>query len=194
MPRTRSGLLLAVLGLGFLAGICAPSGLTAAAQEPPRTPPQDPPRTMDRADINRLLDGLHEAASKADSAKYWACYAEDAVFFGTALEERWTLGEFKDYADPRFREGRGWTYEPRFRHVFLSPDMTFGWFDEGLRSEKYGACRGTGVVRKINGVWKIEQYSLSVPVPNEILPKVTEMIRAVEDEKQRKLRLPHPTQ
>lgn len=190
MAPTRPGLILAVLCAGVAAGLLAPAAITAAAQEPARTAPDDPPRTMDRAEINRLLDGLHAAASKADSAKYWACYAEDAVFFGTAIEERWTVGEFKDYAEPKFREGKGWAYEPKFRHVFLSPDMTVGWFDEGLQNEKYGVCRGTGVVRKINGVWKIEQYNLSVPIPNEILPKVAEMAKEIEQERHRKLRLP----
>ncbi len=190
MSRARPGLLLAFLSGGLAAGLLAPAAITAAAQEPAATAPPERRLTMDRAEINRLLDGLHEAASKADSPTYWACFAEDAVFFGTAMEERWTVGEFREYAEPKFREGKGWAYEPKFRHVFLSPDMTVGWFDEGLQNEKYGSCRGTGVVRKIDGVWRIEQYNLSVPIPNEILPKVAEMGKEIEREKQRRLRLP----
>jgi hypothetical protein len=33
-------------------------------------------------------------------------------------------------------------------------------------------CRGSGVVEKINGQWKVKQYVLSVTVPNEIVDKV----------------------
>lgn len=155
--------------------VCA--AVLAALALPRLLRADEPVRTMDRAEINRLLDRLHDAAAKADAAAYWSCYAEDAVFFGTAPEERWTIPEFKAYAEPFFKKGQGWNYTPKFRHVFLSPDFSFGWFDEGLANEKYGDCRGTGVVRKINGQWKIEQYNLSVPVPNELLPKVVEMTR-----------------
>ena len=186
-----------------LAAVLALAPSRSADARQPAVPPaaDQPVLTMDRADINRLLDGLTSVfrpvgigaalrsvrleaqvagqgqGAKADSAAYWACYAEDAVFFGTAPEERWTIPEFKAYAEPFFKQSKGWDYTPSFRHIFLSPDNSFGWFDEGLRNEKYGDCRGTGVLRKINGVWKIEQYNLSVPIPNELLPKVVEMTR-----------------
>lgn len=59
-----------------------------------------------------------------------------------------------------------------------SSDAAFAWFDELLDSEKYGLCRGTGVMRKIGGEWKITQYHLTVPVPNELMEQVTRMIKA----------------
>ena len=35
----------------------------------------------------------------------------DAIFLGTDKTERWTVEEFKAYAEPAFSDGNGWTYE-----------------------------------------------------------------------------------
>jgi hypothetical protein len=36
-----------------------------------------------------------------------------------------------------------------------------------------GVCRGSGVLQKRNGSWKIEQYILSATIPNEQMKMVT---------------------
>ena len=59
----------------------------------------------------------------------------------------------------------------------LSTEGTVAWFDEALHNEKYGECRGTGVLRRHEGRWKIVQYNLTFPVPNAIAGDVVEMIR-----------------
>jgi hypothetical protein len=41
-----------------------------------------------------------------------------------------------------------------------------------------GSARGTGVLRRIGGVWKIEQYHLTIPVPNALADEVVKRIRA----------------
>ena len=129
--------------------------------------------------VTHLLDNLHDAAAKADADRYWKCFSPDAIFLGTDATERWTIEQFKDYAKPYFDQGRGWVYTPRERHVTLSRDATFAWFDERLNNAKYGECRGTGVLMKDkNGNWAIEQYNLSVPVPNDLLPGFSQQIRA----------------
>ncbi len=131
----------------------------------------------DPAAVTAVLDNLHDAASKADGKRYFNCFAPGAVFFGTDATERWKIDEFRVYAQVRFDQGTGWTYHPRKRHVFLSRDRETAWFDEALHNEKYGACRGTGVLVKCDGAWKITQYNLTIPIPNEIALEVVQMIR-----------------
>lgn len=123
------------------------------------------------------LEELHDAASKADATRYFRCFAPGAVFLGTDATERWTLAEFKAYALPHFQKGKGWTYIPRpnGRHVELREDVA--WFDEALDNAVYGECRGSGVLVKIDNDWKITQYNLTVPIPNDLLKSVAGMIR-----------------
>ena len=42
----------------------------------------------------------------------------------------------------------------------------FAWFDE-LLDTQMKLCRGSGVLQKIDGKWKIAHYVLSIAVPNE---------------------------
>ncbi len=142
--------------------------------------------SLDKAYISRMLDAMHDAASKADGEKYFSYFSDGAVFLGTQGDERWAMREFKEYALPKFAEGKGWTYVSRTRHIYLNAEADAGWFDEILENEKYGMCRGSGAVVKDGFEWKIVQYNLTVPIPNELLPKVVEMIRehdkALEDQ------------
>lgn len=147
--------------------------------------------SMDKAYISRMLDAMHDAASSADGEKYFSYFADGAVFLGTQGDERWAMREFKQYALPRFAEGKGWTYVSRTRHIYLNKEGNAGWFDEILENEKYGICRGSGAVVKDGFEWKIVQYNLTVPIPNALLPKVVEMIRehdAAEVERIREMR------
>ena len=129
----------------------------------------------ERAAVEAVLDDWHAAAARADAERYFAHLAEDAIYLGTDASERWTKEQFRAYADPHFASGKGWTYEPRERHVFVEPDVA--WFDERLWNAKYGECRGTGVLRRDRGEWKIVHYSLTFPVPNEVAGEVVRLIR-----------------
>ena len=42
-------------------------------------------------------------------------------------------------------------------------------------------CRGSGIVEKIDGQWKVKQYVLSVTVPNDVVDKVVEIKAPIED-------------
>jgi ketosteroid isomerase-like protein len=143
------------------------------AQEPP---PQQEDLLPAQA-VSMLLDQMHDGASQANSKRYLHVFAPDAVFMGTDASERWTFEEFRGYAIDRFQTGTGWTYrlKPGSRHVFASGD--FAWFDELLDNLKYGTCRGTGVARKVDGRWKITQYSLALMVPNGVAEEVVKVIR-----------------
>lgn len=135
----------------------------------------------ERAAVDRVLDSLHAAASRAEAKTYWSLFREDAVFVGTDAAERWTIPQFKAYADPYFSQGKGWTYTVRDRQVTFGPaDCRCAWFEETLDSASYGTTRGTGVLLKGEGGWKIGQYSLSIPVPNDMAKDVTAQIKAFE--------------
>ncbi len=135
--------------------------------------------------INSTLDQLHDAASKADGSRYFKLFTDDAVYIGTDAAERWSIKEFRAFAEPYFAKGTGWTYKPRSRHVTVAdvPCHCVAWFDELLDSESYGTSRGTGVLVLKNGSWKISQYALTFPIPNDLAKGMTTEIRAFEAKK-----------
>ena len=127
-----------------------------------------------------VLDRFHRAAAAADGDTYFGLLAADAVFIGTAAEERWSVEDFKAFAQPYFDRGQGWTYVPRTRHVYVDADRSTAWFDEILDNESYGTTRGTGVLVATKDGWRIAQYHLAIPIPNEIAKDVVKRIREVE--------------
>lgn len=135
--------------------------------------------------INHTLDQLHDAASKADGKRYFKLFTDDAIYIGTDAGERWTISEFRAFAEPYFAKGTGWTYKPRSRHVVVAeiPCHCIAWFDELLDSESYGTSRGTGVLTLNNGLWKISQYALTFPIPNDLSKGMTTEIKAFEAKK-----------
>jgi len=126
----------------------------------------------DRAAIDAALTDFHAAAAEPDSQRYFGHFTDDAIFFGTDASERWTVEEFRAYARPIHESGRGWTYHMRQRHIFMAPGNESAWFDEIVESAHYGRCRGTGVLLKQDGAWKIAQYNLVIPVPNDFADQV----------------------
>jgi hypothetical protein len=123
-----------------------------------------------RAAIDALIDGLHQDAHEGNFHTYFDRYTPDAVFLGTDKSERWTIDQFKVYAEPAFEDGHGWTYSVKERN--WEGEGSTRWFDEVLLNEKLGHCRGTGVVELIDGEWKIAHYALTMLVPNEIAANV----------------------
>jgi hypothetical protein len=134
------------------------------------------------AAISQVLDRLHASAAKSDGDAYFDLFAKDAVFIGTDASERWTIAAFRAYALPLFAQGKGWSYTPRLRHVTLAqiPCGCIAWFDEILDSAHYGTSRGTGVVTLTPAGWKIEQYALTFPIPNDMAGDITAKIEAFE--------------
>lgn len=130
--------------------------------------------------VGGALDALHRAASEADGTTYFSLFADNAVYMGTDASERWSVDEFKAFAEPYFSKGRGWTYEVKDRHISVAADGGTAWFDEILWNGSYGTCRGTGVLVRISGVWRIAQYHLTIPIPNEMAKDVVAQIRSLE--------------
>ena len=129
------------------------------------------------ADVEHVLDGFHRAASQADERTYFGSLASSAIFFGTDATERWSREDFLAYAHPYFEKGKGWTFTPLDRHVYFSQEGRTAWFDERLDSASYGECRGTGVLEKQGTEWKIQQYNLTIPIPNSLAKEFVAKIR-----------------
>ncbi len=158
---------------------CLLALLQISCQTPdPRNPSTRVEDEHAQSAVARTLDDFHDAADRADERRYFAHVAPEGVFLGTDGSERWDVAAFRAYAHPHFARGKGWTYRATERHVTLAPTGHVAWFDETLANESYGPCRGPGVLRRIDGAWKIAQYNLTIPIPNELARDVVAMIRA----------------
>lgn len=125
--------------------------------------------------INTMLTTWHKAAADADFDKYYSLMTANAVFLGTDATENWQIDQFKAYSKPYFDKGKAWSFTTLERNIFLDPDnKTFAWFDEHLDTQM-GICRGSGVLKKVDGVWKVQHYVLSIAVPNEHVSELTKM-------------------
>lgn len=132
---------------------------------------------QERFAIAAVLDDFHAAAAEADEARYFAHFAPGAMFVGTDATERWTLPEFRAFAAPHFQGTSAWMYTPKTRRIDVAPGLVTAWFDETLLSKDYGATRGSGVLVKRGDQWRIAQYVLSFPIPNEVASEVVERIQ-----------------
>ncbi len=128
------------------------------------------------AAVAAVLDDWHAAAAAADEARYFGHFTPDAVFLGTDATERWTVEEFRRYAHPYFAKGKAWTFKAVERHISFSPDGSVAWFDEQLDTPNLGPARGSGVLLRAAGVWKIAHYDLSVPIPNALMKEFKQRI------------------
>jgi len=129
------------------------------------------------ARVRAVLDEFHAAASAADEQRYLALLAPGAVFLGTDPDERWAGEDYRAFVHRYFSQGKGWAYTPSRRAVEVAADGRTAWFDERLENEWYGECRGTGVLQLRDGEWTIEQYNLTIPIPNELAAEVVARIR-----------------
>ena len=133
--------------------------------------------------VESVLNNLHLYASEANSEKYIDLFANDAVFFGTDISERWNKNEFDKYATDRMSTGTGWTYFMKERNIYFSDNVKTAWFDEILTSKNYGDFRGTGALKIENNKWKIVQYNLLLPIPNHLLKKYASEIKSFYSKK-----------
>ncbi|MCY1017124.1 nuclear transport factor 2 family protein [Pyxidicoccus sp. MSG2] len=149
--------------------------LLALAAAPVGTSPADP-----KAAVAAVLDDWHKAAAAADEPRYFGHFTADGVFMGTDATERWTRDEFRAWSKPYFSKGKAWSFKPVKRFISLSADGTVAWFDETLDTPNLGPSRGSGVLVKEGNAWKIAQYNLSVPIPNDLMGEVTKRVAAYE--------------
>ena len=122
--------------------------------------------------ISGILNKWHNDASQANHEAYIGAMAPDGVYIGTDASEHWSVAEFSKWSKPYFDRKHTWHFTAFNRHLYLAPDGTTAWFDELLITQM-GVCRGSGVLSKQDGQWKIAQYVLSAAIPNEVMKTVT---------------------
>ncbi len=127
--------------------------------------------SKEKKNISKTLNNWHKAASEADFETYFSAMDSISIFIGTDATENWTKKEFKDFSKPYFDKGKAWSFTAVERNIYLDKNGDFTWFDE-LLDTWMGACRGSGVLEKTNGQWKIKHYVLSVTIPNDDIQKV----------------------
>ncbi|KQM57393.1 hypothetical protein ASE55_07035 [Chryseobacterium sp. Leaf201] len=134
----------------------------------------------DKAEISTMLDSFNTAAAKADFNTYFSYFAEESSFIGTDASEVWDKQAFKVWAKPYFDKKTTWNFTSLKRNIYFSKDGKLAWFDE-LLDTQMKICRGSGVLEKISGQWKIRQYVLSMTVPNEVVDQVVAEKAPIED-------------
>lgn len=117
------------------------------------------------AALHQYLDAWHKAAAAGDTETYFGCLTEDAHWLGTDATENWDKASFMTFSKPYFDLKKAWDFTAVERNVYVNTAGNFAWFDEVLDTWMK-ACRGSGVLEKVNGEWKIRHYVLSMAVPN----------------------------
>lgn len=124
--------------------------------------------------LNEIVDDWHKAAAEANFENYFGAVTESFVFLGTAPGERWTKSEFEAFSKPYFDKGKAWSFTPSNRNWEFSENKKMVWFDEDLDTWMRG-CRGSGVMIKQKGEWKIAYYNLTVLIENEKMDSFIEL-------------------
>ena len=124
--------------------------------------------------LNSLVDNWHLAASKADFEGYFGKMDESFVFLGTADGERWNKDDFAQFSKPYFDKGKTWSFIAKNRHWNFSKNKKVAWFDEDLETWMRG-CRGSGILIRKKGEWKLVYYNLTVLIENEKIKEFIEL-------------------
>lgn len=126
--------------------------------------------------LDELLTSWHNAAAVADQEAFFDLIDDNGIYIGTDSTEIWTKEAFYEWATPHFEKQKTWNFIATHRDIYFSDTGNIAWFDE-LIDYGSGTLRGSGVLQKRGSDWKIMQYVLSVPVPNEKFKAVMSVIQ-----------------
>jgi outer membrane murein-binding lipoprotein Lpp len=130
--------------------------------------------------IAAMLDSFNVAAANADYDRYFNYFTEDATFNGTDATENWDKKAFMVWAKKYFDKKTTWNFTSIQRNIYFGKNADIAWFDE-LLSTQMKICRGSGVVVKQNSEWKVQQYVLSMTIPNDLSNGIIKMKAPLED-------------
>lgn len=130
--------------------------------------------------IASMLDSFNIAAANADFNGYFSFFTDSAVFIGTDATEYWTKPTFMVWAKPYFDKKKTWDFKAVKRNIYFGSDPNLAWFDELLNTQMK-ICRGSGVVVRQNGKWKVREYILSMTIPNERINDALKAKAPIED-------------
>jgi hypothetical protein len=134
-------------------------------------------QTVERRAIDSLLNRWHRAAATADEAVFFdSSMTKDAIYLGTDISERWLRDELKSWAKSAFDREVAWAFTASNRQIYFNEnDPSLAWMEESLDTWM-GPCRGSAVLMKIDGRWKIKHYNLAVAVANDVVEKYMKLI------------------
>lgn len=133
-----------------------------------------------KKEINIILNNWHKAAAEANFEDYFNVMSEESIFIGTDATENWNKKAFMNFAKPYFDKGKAWNFKTLERNIYSSFNGEIVWFDELLNTQMK-ICRGSGILIKENGTWKIKHYVLSMTIPNNISNDVIKIKAPIED-------------
>lgn len=125
-------------------------------------------------ELNQFMTSWHQAASDANYNSYFDVMDESFVFLGTAPGERWGKAEFSAFSKPYFDKGQAWDFKASNRKWNFSKNRRIAWFDEDLDTWMK-ECRGSGVLVRKKGEWKLLYYNLTVLIENEKIKEFIEL-------------------
>lgn len=120
----------------------------------------------DEDKLNQFVDDWHRAAAEANFVDYFGQMDESFIFLGTAPGERWDKKQFAGFSKPYFDKGKAWNFTASNRMWNFSKNGKMAWFDEDLDTWMRG-CRGSGILLRKKGKWKLVYYNLTVLIENE---------------------------
>lgn len=133
-----------------------------------------------KKEINIILNNWHKAAAETNFEDYFNAMSEESIFIGTDATENWNKKAFMNFAKPYFDKGKAWNFKTLERNIYSSFNGEIVWFDELLNTQMK-ICRGSGILIKENGTWKIKHYVLSMTIPNNISNDVIKIKAPIED-------------
>lgn len=136
--------------------------------------------TTEKPAVTTMLNNWHKAAAEAKADAYFGAMTPDSRYIGTDATENWQLDAFKAFSKPYFDKGRAWNFKAVERNIYFSEDGKLAWFDE-LLDTWMGICRGSGVLKRQNGEWKIVHYVLSMTVPNDNTDEIIKAKKAFDE-------------
>jgi ketosteroid isomerase-like protein len=116
--------------------------------------------------LNELMNKWHQDVATFQFEAYFDFMTSDFIFLGTDPTERWTKAEFEKFCQPHFEKKSTWDFKTNWRNWYMNEREDIAWFEESLDTWME-ECRGTGVLKKENGAWKIAHYNLTVLIEND---------------------------
>ncbi|MDG1046688.1 MAG: nuclear transport factor 2 family protein [Bacteroidia bacterium] len=127
--------------------------------------------------IDQLISNWHQSAANANLDEYMNLMDSSFIYVGTDATEKWSKKEFALFCKPYFDKKKTWDFKSLDRTINISSNQNTAWFYEILETHM-GTCRGSGILKLYNQQWKLNQYVLSLAIPNEDMNKVKQVIHS----------------
>ena len=134
------------------------------------------PKKDNKTSMNVYLNKWHHDVAIFDYKSYFDFMSDGFIYLGTDPTERWTKTTFSEFCKPYFERESTWDFKTNWRNWYFSDDQSIAWFEESLETQME-ECRGSGVLKKVNGEWKIAHYNLAVVIENSKMKKFIKLRR-----------------